>query len=221
MTLILKMKKFKLMAKEQCFAFIKNAVNVGMDEVIYSNGTNKTFITDGLATCAAVAIYGSDSSCAAAFTHMSSEASDKDDKRKETILNEMLEYVLKSNSLSDVKLIISPSRIQEKHLISFILEWVKQKKIAYSLLETGGDSAVFNIDMDSRVLMLSTSLQLKQDVSDKTWHGHGIIIGQSEGIPVIEKHKKHFVFFAEDISSQITKFSDPPKTVGLAAAVSA
>lgn len=220
MTLILKMKKFKLMAKEQCFAFIKNAVNVGMDEVIYSNGTNKTFITDGLATCAAVAIYGSDSGCSAAFTHMSSEASDKDDKRKETILNEMLEYVLKSNSLSDVKLIISPSRIQEKHLISFILEWVKQK-IAHSLLETGGDSAVFNIDMDSRVLMFSTSLQLKQDVSDKTWHGHGIIIGQSEGIPVIEKHKKHFVFFAEDISSQITKFSDPPKTVGLAAAVSA
>ncbi|HDS3846278.1 TPA: hypothetical protein QHY93_001925, partial [Legionella pneumophila] len=121
MTLILKMKKFKLMAKEQCFAFIKNAVNVGMDEVIYSNGTNKTFITDGLATCAAVAIYGSDSGCSAAFTHMSSEASDKDDKRKETILNEMMEYVLKSNSLSDVKLIISPSRIQEKHLISFIL----------------------------------------------------------------------------------------------------
>ncbi|HHR0740872.1 TPA: hypothetical protein ACS2XB_002882 [Legionella pneumophila] len=104
MTLILKMKKFKLMAKEQCFAFIKNAVNVGMDEVIYSNGTNKTFITDGLATCAAVAIYGSDSGCSAAFTHMSSEASDKDDKRKETILNEMLEYVLKSNALSDVKL---------------------------------------------------------------------------------------------------------------------
>lgn len=97
----------------------------------------------------------------------------------------------------------------------------KAKKIAYSLLETGGDSAVFNIDKDSRVLMLSTSLQLKQDVSDKTWHGHGIIIGQSEGIPVIEKQKKHFVFFAEDISSQITKFSDPPKTVGLAAAVSA
>lgn len=97
----------------------------------------------------------------------------------------------------------------------------KAKKIACSMLETGGDSAVFNIDKDSRVLMLSTSLQLKQDVSDKTWHGHGIIISQSEGIPVIDKQKKHFVFFAEDISTQITKFSDPPKTVGLAAAVGA
>lgn len=220
MTLILKMKKFKLMAKEQCFAFIKNAVNVGMDEVIYSNGTNKTFITDGLATCAAVAIYGSDSGCSAAFTHMSSEASDKDDKRKETILNEMLEYVLKSNALSDVKLIISPSRIQEKHLISFILEWVKQKNCLLHA-RNRGDSAVFNIDKDGRALMLSTSLQLKQDASNKTWHGHGIIIGQSEGIPVIEKQKKHFVFFAYDISFQITKLSDPPKTVGLTMAVSA
>ncbi|MCW8396836.1 hypothetical protein [Legionella sp. PATHC039] len=75
------MKKFKLMAKEQCFTFIKNAINIGMDKVIYSNGTNKTFITDGLATCAAVAIYCSDSGCSATFTHMSSDASDKDDKR--------------------------------------------------------------------------------------------------------------------------------------------
>ncbi|HAT1597076.1 TPA: hypothetical protein ACQ53F_002318 [Legionella pneumophila] len=221
MTLILKMKKFKLMAKEQCFAFIKNAVNVGMDEVIYSKGTNRTFITDGLATCAAVAIYGSDGDCSAAFTHMSSEATDKDDKRKEKILNEMLEYVLKSNALSNVKLIISPSRIQEKHLISFILEWVKQKKIACTMVAKGGDSAVFNMDEDGRVLMLSTSLQLKQDASDKTWHGHGIIIGQSEGNSVVEKQKKHFIFFADEISSQITKLSDSPKTVGTVAAVSA
>lgn len=209
------------MAKEQCFAFIKNAVNVGMDEVIYSKGKNKTFITDGLATCAAVAICGSDSGCSTAFTHMSSEAAEKDDKRKEKILNEMLEYVLKNNSLSDVKLIISPSRIQEKHLISFILEWVKQKKIACSMVGTGGDSAVFNIDKEGCALMLSTSLQLNQDTSDKTWHGHGIIIGQSEGYPVVEKQKKHFVFFTDDISSQITKLSDSPKTVGSVAAVSA
>ncbi|HAT8178691.1 TPA: hypothetical protein JA361_04275 [Legionella pneumophila] len=221
MTLILRVKKLKLMPKEQCFAFIKNAVNVGMDEVIYSNGTNKTFITDGLATCAAVAIHGSDSGYSVAFTHMSSEATEMDDKRKEKILNEMLEYVLKSNLLSDIKLIISPSRIQEKHLISFILEWVKQKKIACTMVEKGGDSAVFNMDKEGRVLMLSTSLHLKQEESDKTWHGYGIIIGQIEGHTVVERQKKLPIFFKEEISSQITKLSDSYKTVGPVAAVGA
>lgn len=61
MTLILRKKKSKLMDKTQCIAFIKNAINVSMDEVIYNNsGTNKTYITDGLATCVAVVLYGSD-----------------------------------------------------------------------------------------------------------------------------------------------------------------
>lgn len=60
---------------------------------------------------------------------MSSEATEQDDKRKEKILNEMLEYVLKNNLLSEIRLIISPPRIQEKHLLRFILEWAKQKKL--------------------------------------------------------------------------------------------
>lgn len=222
MTLILRTKKLKLMDKEQCFAFIKNAVNVSMDDVIYNNvGTNKTFITDGLATCAAVVMYGSDSGCSTAFTHMSSEATEKDDKRKEKILNEMLEYVLKNNSLSGVKLIISPSRILEKHLIAFILEWAKQKKIACTMVKDGGDSAVFNVDEEGHVLMLSTSLQLKQEVTDKSWHGYGVIIGQSEDNIVIESQKKHHVFFKEETSSEIMKLSDSHKTVNSAVEVSA
>jgi hypothetical protein len=213
MSLILKKKKFKLMAEEQCFAFVKKAVNVSMDEVIYNNsGTNKTFLTDGLATCAAVVMYGIDSGYSTAFTHMSSEATESDDKRKEKILNEMLEYVLKNNSLSAVRLIISPSRIPEKHLISFILEWVKKKNITCTLVEKGGDSAVFNMDKDGRVLMLSSSLKLRQEVSDKTWHGYGVVIGKSESKVAVEEQKRH-VFFKNGLSSHMMKRSAPHETV--------
>ncbi|KTD82964.1 hypothetical protein [Legionella waltersii] len=202
MTLILRKKKIKFLAKDQSIAFIKDAVNVSMDEVVYLKGKNKTVITDGLATCAAVAFYGMNSDCSSAFTHMSNEASEKDDQRKEKILNDMLAFVLKNNSRLDVRLVISPSSIQDEHLISFISKWVVQKKLACRILDKGGDSAVFDIDKNGCVLMLSTSLNLKQNAFDKRWEGHGVVIDQTEGNIPIEMQKKRQTFFKEELLSK-------------------
>jgi hypothetical protein len=213
MTLILRKKKFKLLAKDQSIAFVKDAVNVSMDEVVYLNGTSKTVITDGLATCAAVALYGINSGCSSAFTHMSDEVTEKDDRRKEKILNGMLEYVLKNNAGSDLRLIISPSRVLEMHLITFILNWAKQKQIVCSLLGKGGDSAVFDINQNGHVLMLSTSLILKQNASDKTCQGHGVVIDQAEGSVVVEAQKKRQTFFKDERSPKIIMPSEAHKLV--------
>ena len=184
MTLILKTKKSKFGTHEQLQVIVKGAVNVPMNEVAFDNsGGNKTFITDALATCAAIALYGNNIGFPTAFTHMSSESTPSDDQRKERVLDQMLEYILKTNSLAEIKLVISPPSIEEHYLINFIEQWAKNKKISYKKLSTGGDSAVFHRDETGKALMLTTSLTLKEmdkmKKTDKRWYGKGIVIATS------------------------------------------
>lgn len=165
----------------QLRVLVSDAMNVLMNEVAYDHSHgNKTFLTDGLATCAAIALYGEDPGCSIAFTHMSSESTISDDQRKENTLNQMLEYVLKKNNLAQVKMIIYPPSIEEPHLIKFIEQWTKDKNITSKKLSKGGDSAIFNIDTMGKALMVTTSLNVKKpDEKEKTnkgWAGDGVVI---------------------------------------------
>jgi len=146
-----------------------------MNEVILDDRKNsKTYITDALVTCVAIAFCSTELGFTMAFTHMASATSVADDVRKENVLNQMLEYMLKTIPLVKIKMIVSTSTVQESHLISFILGWAGKKGIKYEVLTEGADSAVFNIDAKGNPLMISTSLRLKER-GDKKWCGHGII----------------------------------------------
>ena len=120
MTLILKVHKFKYVSP-QLLVWVDEAVNVAMNEVIYDDRPGaKTYITDALVTCVALAFYSTDKRFTTTFTHMSSASTVRDDQRKEEVLNQMLEYMLKSNSLSKIRILISPSTVKEQHLIDFL-----------------------------------------------------------------------------------------------------
>jgi hypothetical protein len=216
MTLILKTKRSKYSAHDQLQVIVTGAVNVVMNEIAYDNNAEgKTFITDGLVTCVAIALYGSDLGFSTVFTHMCSESTSTDDKRKEKVLNEMLEYILKINESAQVKMVIAPSSVEENHLIHFIEQWAKEKNITCSKLSKGGDSAVFNIDETGKALMLTTSLNLEQideiKRTSKSWNGKGIVIAASSNKLVSDfcalKHDQedafnHNTFFTD---SQLNK----------------
>jgi hypothetical protein len=183
MPLILKNQKSKFGSHNQLQIIVRGAVNVPMNDVVFDdNGANKTYITDGLATCAAVALYGENLSCTTAFTHMSSESTQNDDKRKELILNNMLEFNLKTNLLKQLRLIVSPSGVEESHLIHFIEQWAKNNKIPFQKISKGADSAVFNRDCTGKALMLATSLKLQEmDGAEKYsnhWKAKGFVIAK-------------------------------------------
>lgn len=181
MPVTLKIHRFKVVPA-QCLAFVADAVNVAMNEVVHDDNPGiKTFVTDGLATCAAVAFGGSDLGHSTAFTHMSSASTTVDDLRKEEVLNQMLALVLKKNKLADIKLFVSPSTIKENHLVNFLIIWAKKKNIQLNLLSQGGDSAIFNIDDKGNPLMISTSLVAKagEVTKDKKWSGHGVVTALS------------------------------------------
>lgn len=172
MTLQLKIHQFKF-APATPLVLVSNAVNVLMNEVVLDNTQqNKTYVTDALATCAAIAFCSSEAGFNMAFTHMSSAQSKVDDARKEAVLEQMLDFMLKTLPLPKVNMLIAPSTVPEPHLIRFITNWASQKGIKYELLQKGSDSAVFNIDDKGKPLMFSTSLNLKQHSSNK-WSGHG------------------------------------------------
>lgn len=189
----------------QLRVLVSDAMNVLMNEIAYDdNCGDKTFLTDGLATCAAIVIYGEDPGCSMAFTHMSSESILSDDKRKENALNQMLEYVLKKNNLAHVKMIIYPPSIEEPHLIQFIEQWSKDTNIVSKKLSKGGDSAIFNIDTTGQALMLTTSLKLKKGDETKntknSWDGEGVVIAAAEhklrnDSCVVSKNKKRRATF--------------------------
>ena len=184
MTILLKAQKSKFGSKNQLQVIVKNAVNILMDEVIFDNtGSDKTFITDGLATCSGIALYGDDSGFSSSFTHMSSESTPSDDIRKEQILFQMLEYVRKANPLERVKMIISPPAVEDNHLMYFLEQWAKKQKIFFHRLNKGGDSAVFHISKTGKALILSTSLSLQVMNTPKTvlkkWGGKGVVISAS------------------------------------------
>ncbi len=109
MSITLKVHQFKHVPAK-CLAFVTDAVNVLMNEVVYDDKPGvKTFVTDALATCAAVAFFGADLGHTTVFTHMASASTAVDDVRKEDVLNQMLELLLKKNKLPDIKLFVSPS----------------------------------------------------------------------------------------------------------------
>ena len=98
MSITLKVHQFKHVPAK-CLAFVTDAVNVLMNEVVYDDKPGvKTFVTDALATCAAVAFFGADLGHTTVFTHMASASTAVDDVRKEDVLNQMLELLLKKIS---------------------------------------------------------------------------------------------------------------------------
>lgn len=58
---------------------------------------------------------------------------------------------------------------------------------------------MFNIDKDGKVVMLSTSLKLKLNGLDNTWHGKGVVINQSEDRIMLEQPKKSLLFFKPEL----------------------
>lgn len=199
MTIFLKIQKSKFCLSNQLQVTVRDAVNVSMNEVVYNNsGVDKTYLTDGLGTCAAIALFGDGSDFSTTFTHMSSESTEGDDIRKEEILNQMLRYVLKTTPLEKVKMFFSPSAVEEPHLVNFLGQWAKQQKIFYHKISKGGDSAVFNISKTGKALMLATSLKLQEmstTNAHKKWGGKGVVIDTSCSKTVVnyssEKNKKH------------------------------
>ncbi|MDI1352578.1 MAG: hypothetical protein PSV35_07390 [bacterium] len=204
MAVTLKTIKFKYMSEKQYVAFVKNAINVPMDKIAFDEcGKNKTFITDALATCIAVVMYGSKNNPSVAFSHLSSESTEVDDERKTKTLEQMLYFILTNNQLSDVKICIAPSNIKENHLISFILKWAETKKIEHHLMTIGGDSAVFHLDKNGHALMLTTSLKLNElDASHNEpsaftrCNGQGVVKGIKDDYNQTNIKKNNNVFFS-------------------------
>lgn len=229
MTLILKTQKSRFGLTDQLRVIIKGAVNVAMNEVAYDNNCgSKTFLTDALATCTAIAFYGNDPGFSTAFTHMSSASTPIDDQRKEKILDQMLAYVLKTNPLKQVRMVISPSSIEEYHLVNYIQKWAIGKNIICNKLIKGGDSAVFNIDEHGYGLMVATSLNVHEIIKDgiyKKCSGTGIVIATSNNKTTdcsdsVEKdislivNKSTFFSYSKIITSESShSFRDSPKRV--------
>lgn len=171
-------------------AVIENAVNVAMNEVIKDDKeTKKTFITDALATCSAIAFYSTAPGFTMAFTHMSSESTLDDDQRKKDILNEMLQFVLNTIDKSKLQMTISPSLVKDEHLVDFICNWAHTNEINYLVLK-GGDSAVFDINCNGKPHFVSTATLNYKEHQDGCF-GHGVVLDSSNSQLNTNKYQKN------------------------------
>lgn len=171
-------------------AIVENAVNVAMNEVIKDDKeTKKTFITDALATCSAIAFYSTAPGFTMAFTHMSSESTSDDDRRKKDILNEMLEFALNTIDKSKLQMTISPSFVKDEHLIDFICNWAHENQVNCLVLK-GGDSAIFDINCDGMPHFISTAT-LNYKEHQKGYFGHGIVLDSSNAQLNMNKYQKN------------------------------
>lgn|SRR3990167_620578 len=169
---------------------VSQAVNVLMDEVLFQFQVGeKTFITDGLATCAAIAIYGGPPNYPVAFTHMSSASTTEDDQRKMEVLNHMLVRIKEASPDYPIKIVISPPASPEKHLMEFIENWSKSNEIELVELSLGGSSAVFNMNADGKVTMASTLFNAIEEEQEHLCSTQGIINEKFEALSQVLKNK--------------------------------
>lgn len=170
---------------------VTNKIDVLMDLTQSNHGTSKmyathegdvTYMTDSLATCAAVVIFNQGPPCRSAFVHMSSESTSDDDRRKQKILDEMLNYVEEGNG-RQINMIVSPPGSQEPYLTQFLKNWPKnQHHVKSQWLKHGDFYAVFDSNQTEQQMLSMTENALVDNLTNS-----GILLEKDQDIESIAK----------------------------------